>query len=299
MRVLRRHFLVGTARWMLPPTAYPLAICSETFVGMGFAEACRAARRIGYDGIEIEPAHLDANPALLPASRRRQIRAVMESEGLRCPAFHSLLRMPSGLHLTTPDASVRRKSWEYFARLIELAADIAGRPLMVLGSARQRDAIAGSTPKEAAKRLASGLAQVAPLAEQRGLCILLEPLAPHLCNVINTLAEAIAIIREVGSPALATILDTHNTAAETEEIEELVGRYLPLIRHVHLNEMDGRRPGTGDYPFARLLAALRRCGYQGWLSVEVFDFAPSGETVARQSLEYLRKLQQVTGPAAS
>jgi sugar phosphate isomerase/epimerase len=52
--------------------------------------------------------------------------------------------------------------------------------------------------------------------------------------------------------------------------------------------MDGRRPGAGNYPFATLLQALQRLRYSGWLSVEVFDFKPDGETVARLSREFLR-----------
>ena len=71
----------------------------------------------------------------------------------------------------------------------------------------------------------------------------------------------------------------------------LIREYLPCIRHVHLNEMDGRRPGAGNYPVR--LAARGRCErlrYNGWLSVEVFDFKPDGETVARLAGEYLKKI---------
>ena len=64
------------------------------------------------------------------------------------------------------------------------------------------------------------------------------------------------------------------------------------IRHVHLNEMDGRRPGAGNFPFPVVLRALNELQYAGWLSVEVFDFKPDGETVARESFEYLDRAQR-------
>jgi sugar phosphate isomerase/epimerase len=288
MSLLRRTFLLGCAAPLARAASTPLAICSETFAGMNFAEACKAARRTGYDGIEIEPAHLDADPASLSPARRREIRRMMEGEGLRCPGLHSFLKAPAGLHLTTSDAAVRGKSWEYFARLVDLAADLADNPVMVLGSARQREASAGASPRDAVARLTEGLHGLSALAERRRVCILVEPLAPHLCNVVNTLAQAMDIVRAVGSPAVQTIFDTHNTAGETETAPALVQRYLPFIRHVHLNEMDGRRPGAGNYPFATLLQALERLRYNGWLSVEVFDFKPDGETVARLAREFLR-----------
>jgi sugar phosphate isomerase/epimerase len=139
MSILRRTFLLGGPALLAGAPSAPIAICSETFAGMSFAEACKAARRTGYDGIEIEPAHLDADPAALSQTRRREIRRMMEDEGLRCPGLHSFLKSPPGLHLTTADAAVRARSWEYFARLVDLAADLADTPVMVLGSARQRD----------------------------------------------------------------------------------------------------------------------------------------------------------------
>jgi len=130
----------------------------------------------------------------------------------------------------------------------------------------------------------------APLAEQRSVRILIEPLAPQLCNVVTTLEEAMAIIRAVKSPAVRTIFDTHNTAAEARPLPALLREYFPWIRHVHLNEMDGRRPGAGNFPFALVMRTLRELGYRGWLSVEVFDFKPDGETVARQAVGYLRSI---------
>jgi sugar phosphate isomerase/epimerase len=66
-----------------------------------------------------------------------------------------------------------------------------------------------------------------------------------------------------------------------------VERHFGLIRHVHVNEMDGRHCGTGDYDFKPVLAALRRLGYQGWVSLEAFDFTPGAERLANESLRYL------------
>jgi sugar phosphate isomerase/epimerase len=290
--MLRRTFLLGSGAALVRAASTPLAICSETFAGMSFAEACKAARRTGYDGIEIEPAHLDSDPAAISTGRRQEIRRMIEGEGLRCPGLHSFLKSPPGLHLTTGDAALRARSWEYFARLVDLAADLAPAPVMVLGSAKQREAAAGSSPRDAALRLVDGLGGLATAAEKRSVRILLEPLAPHLCNVVNTLAEAVAIVRSVASPAVQTIFDTHNTAGESESAPALLKRYLPFIRHVHLNELDGRRPGAGHYPFGIVLNCLREVDYRDWISVEVFDFKPDGETVARLSREYLRRVAE-------
>lgn len=265
------------------------AVCSETFPGRKFNEICELTRRTGYTGLEIDPSNLSDDPASLSASDRATLRKTMAGHGVEYVGLHSFLKAPKGLHLTTPDGGVRQQSWEYFDKLIDLAADLGDRPVMVLGSSRQRQAINGTAPAEAVERLTEGLARVAKHAEKRGVTILMEPLAPHLCNVVNTMSEAVAIADKTGSAAVQSMFDSHNTTAETLPHPELIGKYFSRIRHVHLNELDGKYPGSGNFPFAPVLKALHGLDYKGWLSVEVFDFQPDGETVARNASEFLRR----------
>ena len=284
----RRSLLLAMAP---RPAAFRWAICSETSAGLPFPAACRAAARCGYAGIEVEPAHLGPDPVQLSAAERKQVRQHMASAGLRFTGFHNALKAPAGLHLTSADPAQRARSWDYLRGIIDLAADLGPSPLIAFGSSRQRNALPGVSPAEATQRLADGLAALAPHARSRGVTISLEPLAPHLCNIIQTLAEALAVVQPVQSPALQTMFDTHNAVAETVPHAVAVRQYKTSIRHVHLNELDGRYPGAADYPFLPILQALRDIRYPGWVSVEVFDFKPDGETVARLALEHLRKLE--------
>ncbi len=61
------------------------------------------------------------------------------------------------------------------------------------------------------------------------------------------------------------------------------------IYHIHMNEMDGRHPGTGTYDFRTVLQPLKEISYSRWLSVEVFDFSLGGERIASEAAEFLRK----------
>lgn len=264
------------------------AICSGAFAGQTLPEMCRSAKRTGFTGLELDPTQLSANPALLTPAQRREWRDVFVGEDVPYVGVHGFLRLPEGLHITTPDEAVRKRSWEHFDRIIDLAADIGRNPTIVLGHGKQRQAIDGVSPADAANIVADGLARLAPHAQSRGVVIVMEPLAPHLCNVINTLDEAMAIVKYANSPAVQTIFDTHNTAAEKESMDRLIRRHFANIRHVHLNEMDGRYPGSGNFPFPVVLRELSALNYTGWVSVELFDFKPDGETVASRSAEYLR-----------
>ena len=131
------------------------------------------------------------------------------------------------------------------------------------------------------------MADVSGHALQRGVTILVEALPSSQCDVVCTLDEAVEIVRNIGSPAIRTMFDTHNSADETEPAEVLIDRYFDLIKHVHVNEMDGRHPGRGDYDFKPVFKALRDRDYRGWISLEAFDFAPGAETIASESLRYL------------
>lgn len=292
MKPGRREVLLGLAAAACARRDSPmkLAVCNNTFRGSAFAESCRLAARTGYTGLEIGPATLGDDPAALTADARAELRRTMAGEGLEFVGLHNLLAAPKGLHITTPDAGVRERSWAYFRKLIDLCADLGGGG-MVLGSSRQRDAMEGVTRAEAVGRIRDGLAALAPHAAERGVTLLPETLAPHLSNVLTTMAETVAMVESIAHPAVATLFDTHNTAGETQPHDALIRRYARHIRHVHVNEMDGRHPGAGGYDFALVLRTLRELGYRGWVSVEVFHFEPSGEVIAREAEQYLRRIE--------
>ena len=117
--------------------------------------------------------------------------------------------------------------------------------------------------------------------------MLVEALPVGQCDVVQTLDEAAAIVREIGSPAVRTMFDVHNAIDETEPHAALVDRYFDFIRHVHVNELDGRHCGAGDYDFKPVLEVLRRRNYAGWVSLEAFDFTPGAERLANESLRHL------------
>ena len=263
------------------------AICNEAFDKWSFSDACKTIRKAGYEGIEIAPFTLAEDPATLPAAKRSECRDIIASEGLLFVGLHWLMVSPKGLHVTTPDAAVREKSWTHIRNLIDLCADLGPDGLMVFGSPAQRGSTGGSTAAAATRRYVDGLASVAPHALERGVTILVEALPRGQCDVVVTLDEAAGIVREIGSPAIQTMFDTHNAVDEVEPHASLVEKYFDLIRHVHVNEMDGGHPGTGNYDFRPVLDMLRRLDYRGWVSLEAFDFKPGAERIANDSLRYL------------
>jgi sugar phosphate isomerase/epimerase len=194
---------------------------------------------------------------------------------------------PKGLHVTTPDDALRARSWDHVRHLIDLCADLGPRGVMVFGSPKQRSTTGGIGRKQATRNYIDGLAGVAPHAAERGVAILVEALPSGQADVILSLEEAAGIVGEIGSPAVSTMFDVHNAVDETEPHAVLVDRYFDLIRHVHVQELDGCHCGKGDYDFRPVFEVLRRRNYGGWISLEAFDFSYGAETIANESLRHL------------
>jgi D-psicose/D-tagatose/L-ribulose 3-epimerase len=270
-------------------SAFKHAICNEVYVQWPFEKACASIRRIGYTGIEIAPFTLAERPAEISAADRRQYRETIRSQGLTFVGLHWLMVSPKGLHVTTPDRELRERSWRHILELIDLCGDLGDNGVMVFGSPKQRCTVGGLTPLEATRNFTAGLSIVAPRAEERGVTILVEALPAGQCDVITTLRDAVEIVNQIDSPAVRTMFDTHNAVDEAEPHAVLVDRYFDLIRHIHINEMDGRHPGTGTYDFKALFDVLAQRRYRHWVSLEVFDFTPGPEKIAEDALRFIEK----------
>jgi sugar phosphate isomerase/epimerase len=279
--------------------AFRYAMCNEAFKDRPFQEVCRIMRGYGYEGIEIAPFTLAADPLEIGAAQRGEYKRMMADEGIAFVGLHWLLVTPKTIHVSTPDKALRDASWEYVGNLVDLCADLRSDrgdgAVMVFGSPKQRSSTGGLTAAEAKRNFVEGLAGVAPRAAERGVTILMEALPHSQSDVVHTLEEAAEVVKEIGSPGLRTMFDSHNSEDETEAHDLLIEKYFDMIRHVHVNEMDGRHPGTGNYDFVRIFRALKHLDYKGWISLEAFDFEIGGERIAAETIEYLKAQEALAG----
>jgi sugar phosphate isomerase/epimerase len=267
-----------------------LALCNEVLRHRDFASQCAYAARLGYDGLEVAPFTLADDPLALPIAQRAAVRRTANGEGLAITGLHWLLVKPDGLSVTSPDAAVRARTIDAMKRLVDLCVDLGGRYL-VHGSPAQRRTPDGGDPATARAWIAEALAAVAPIAAGADVLYLIEPLPADETDQVNTLDEAAALVREIGSPAVATMLDTKSASlAEAATPAELATRWLPtgLLRHVQLNDRNRRAPGQGGDTFAPVLRALADGGYDGDLAVEPFDYVPDGDGCAAYAAGYVR-----------
>lgn len=274
------------------------AICNELFTdptavggdAWSWPQQCEFSRSLGYEGIEVAPFTLGSTPIDISAAERDAMRKVAEEAGLEVIGLHWLLAKTEGYHLTTADADVRRRTGEYLASLADLCADLGGN-VMVLGSPQQRNLETGLTYAEAEENAIDTLRGAVETFEERGVTLCLEPLGPNETDFMRTCASARPIIEAIGSPSVMLHQDVKAMLHEETPVPTLIEQFADVTRHFHANDANLRGPGMGDVDYHPIFEALQRTAYNGYVSVEVFDYAPGAEATARQSIEYMKHVE--------
>jgi len=263
-------------------------ICNEIFQDWKIDDAMAFARKAGYDGIEIAPFTLAKNVAQISGVERERICEAAARVGIEISGIHWVLVQAEGMYLNHPDAAIRDNTAKYFCELVNFCADLGGR-IIVVGSPKQRSLMEGVTFEQAWEWATNTFRNAVRLAENRGITICFEPLAPSETNFINTAAEAIRFTRQFASPAMKIILDVKAMSSEVKSIPDIIRESRGEFAYFHANDRNLKGPGFGDVDFKPIAAALKEAGYDGYISVEVFKFEEGAEAIATRSIEYLKR----------
>jgi sugar phosphate isomerase/epimerase len=265
------------------------ALCNEMFENRPVAEVCPVAGRLGYHGLEIAPFTLAASADNVTPAQREEVRRTVESHGLDVVGLHWLFAGPTGLHITTPEDAVWRRTRDYLSCLLNLCADLGGK-VLVVGSPKQRSLIEGQTWDGAWERAARLFRSVVDKAGELGVTLCLEPLSPQETDFINTVEQAMQMVREIAHPNFKLHLDVKAMSAEPRPVADTIRSVRAEdIGHFHVNDPNLYGPGMGDLDYGPIAEAIKQIGWDKWLSVEVFKYDPDPQTIARQSIEYLRR----------
>ena len=264
------------------------AICNETYQGWDFERTCAHIAETGYDAVEIAPFTLAEDPRELTADGAARCRDIATKAGLEIVGLHWLLVKPAWLHLTTDDDLLRRDTVRFARHLAKFCADLGGT-IMVWGSPKQRNLDPAWDYEDALGRAADALREISQTAGDLGVTIAMEPLARTETNFLTTAAETVRLLERVDDPACRLHLDVKAMSDEEKSIPEIIHESREHVAHFHANDPNLRGPGFGDVQFEPIARALREIDYQGYVSVEVFDYTPDPETIATRSLAYLKQ----------
>ena len=161
----------------------------------------------------------------------------------------------------------------------------------MLGSPQQRNLLPGISHDQGSDYAADVLRQAAPVFEDCGVTLAVEPLSPAEGDFLNTAALGAELAGKVDSESVQLHLDVKAMSSQQEPIVETIRDFHHLMAHFHANDANLRGPGMGEIDFVPILQTLKDVGYDGWVSVEVFDYEPGVEALCRDSIEYLKKCE--------
>jgi sugar phosphate isomerase/epimerase len=265
------------------------AICNEIFQGWKLEDTFAHAAKTGYDAVEIAPFTVAKSVTGISANERQRIRDAAASAGIAISGIHWVLAQTEGLHLTHPDATIRERTSRYLCDLVDFCADVGGKTV-VFGSPKQRNILDGVSPRDAWSWGTDAFREPAGCAEKRAVTICFEPLSSTETNFINTAAEAIQFVQQFDSPHFKILLDVKAMCAEPKPIPQIIRDSWPHFAYFHANDKNLKGPGFGNVDFKPIAAALKEVGYDGYISVEVFNFDEGPEVIAAKSLDYLKRV---------
>ncbi|MGO9241848.1 MAG: sugar phosphate isomerase/epimerase family protein [Bryobacteraceae bacterium] len=269
----------------------------ETFLDkdLPLLDKCKA---MGFDAVEIIPFDPDGFPAA-------KVKAAAADLGLTINTGYG---MPAQYNIISPDPAVREAGIAFSKRLIDLSNEAGARVFggmiycgwgYLTGKARTAEEWNWGV---------EGYHQIASYARQCSDLVLgIEPVNRFESHFINTAADALKFIRQVGLPNVKVHLDTFHMIREENDFPGAVLTAGRDLGYVHACENQRGIPGSGLVPWSAFFQALKQVGYDGCITIESFDpeiesvaklcciwrkLADSPEQLASQGLAFLKGVYQ-------
>ncbi|RGX54965.1 sugar phosphate isomerase/epimerase [Anaerotruncus sp. AF02-27] len=112
--------------------------------------------------------------------------------------------------------------------------------------------------------------EMADAAAQYGIELMLEVVTRYEHFLLNTAAEAVRYVQEVGRPNVKILLDTFHMNIEEDSLAGAIRTAGKHLGHMHIGEANRKLPGKGRLPWREGADALKEIGYQGDLVMEPF-----------------------------
>ena len=231
----------------------------------GREEHIRIAKKLGYSFIETGLANLESS---FTEEQIGEFAAFLSEVGMPCISTNGMF--PGDIRLIGPGAD-KSLIADYLCRAFEKTAPL-NTEVCVLGSGAARRIPEGYDSDRAYEEFAVLLEQtVLPVAGKYGKTIAIEPLNRDECNIVNTVAESMSVVRRVNNPRLMTLIDYYHVRKNGEDVKSFA-EYRGFIRHVHVSSynLNRRYPRADDgEDYRGFFDVLRKADYTyGNISIE-------------------------------
>jgi sugar phosphate isomerase/epimerase len=276
-----------------------LGVMTKVFARASVEECAEAISRAGLQAVQLslESAGLEPLPAALPETECAQIRRAFAERGIE-------IRAVSGtFNAIYPDLDCRRECLRRVGVLAARCEGLGASVITLCTGTRNRHSMWKPDPDNALpaawEEMRETLAALAAIGEREGVRMAFEP---EVVNVVDTAEKAERVIEEIGSPALAVVMDPANyfhpemlprMNEVLHDVFRRVGRFIALAHAKDVQppppgEEECVRPaaGTGVLNYPLYLKLLRESGYDGGLIMHSLaeDEVPASAAFVRSVL---------------
>jgi protein FrlC len=266
-----------------------IGIVSGVYLNYPLQEAVRRVADAGYDSIDVWSGRPHVYRGDFSLEELREVRQLIDEKGMEVSSFlPAFYRYPYSL--SNPNEIVRQDSIQYMKECMDNAVAL-GSPIMLIVPGRS---LYGQSHEDAWGRLLDSVDAVCHYARQYDIQLGVEPINQHACDLVNTSADAMRVLDELGHDNLGVILDTGHMYLEQDSLSEALQRVGQRLLQFHVNDNDGKVqqnlvPGEGSYDFPAFLATLGRAGFEGTLTVELgYHYTNDPHPAAQLAAQRLR-----------
>lgn len=264
------------------------------------------AKKMGFDTLEMPPFDYDKFPA-------KRVRSMARDLGLDINIAYG---MPPEYNIISSDKGIRRNGIDFTKKLVDLSNEAGAKLFAGVIYCTWGYTTGKMRSEDEWKWGVESFREVADHARKSSDLLLgIEALNRAESHFINTAADAVRFVKDIGVPNVKVLLDTYHMIREENNITDAVLQAGPHLGYVHTNENHRGIPGTGLVPWGEFFKALRQINYNGCLTIESFDptdeqlsrmgsiwrrLADSPEQLATEGLAFLKGMYgKVYGSAAS
>lgn len=241
--------------------------------------ACRSAKELGFDAVEVFP----PGPEAIDAG---ELRRLLDDNGLKLAAVGTGAGwVRHHLTLTGADRAQRERASRFIRSIVDLAGPFGASAIIGSMQGRWADTVSRDT---AMKCLAGALEELGEHARQYGAPLIYEPLNRYETNLVNRIEDGVVLLKSLSTENVVLLADLFHMNIEEADIAAAIRAGAGHIGHVHFVDSNRRPAGCGHLDFGLIAAALREIGYNRYASAEALPY-PDSLAAARQTIKSFRK----------
>lgn len=220
-------------------------------------------KKAGYDGVELPLFDGDA-------THYKKIRKELDNLGLGAT---TVTVVNEDTNPISPDAAIRGKALDRIKWALDMTHELGGTALA--GPYHSAIGVFSGNPPTPAEK-AHGievLRKAADHAQQAKVLMTIEYLNRFECYFLTTAQQAGELVDAVNHPWFKCMYDTFHAHIEEKSQSGPIAALGKRFGHVHISENDRGVPGTGQVRWDEAFTALKKSGYDGWLTIEAFGRA--------------------------